>query len=174
MFRSKIKFLALSLTILLIVVGGISAQDAPSGEITFVFWDNTTETRAGWEAHVARFNEQFPDVTVNLIGVPGVAWSDYLNGTATLIAGGETPDIIWVATEGVRFLVGLDLMLPLDDLVAENAEALQPYFDDIAPALIDGFRVDDSLYFLPYSWNNMVIYYNKEHVRRRRSGLSCR
>ncbi|GIK27303.1 MAG: sugar ABC transporter substrate-binding protein [Chloroflexi bacterium] len=161
MFRSKIKFLALSLTILLIVVGGISAQDAPSGEITFVFWDNTTETRAGWEAHVARFNEQFPDVTVNLIGVPGVAWSDYLNGTATLIAGGETPDIIWVATEGVRFLVGLDLMLPLDDLVAENAEALQPYFDDIAPALIDGFRVDDSLYFLPYSWNNMVIYYNK-------------
>lgn len=162
MLKSTLKLLVLSLSIALLVVGAVAAQDeTPSGEITFVFWDNTTETRAGWEAHVARFNEQYPDVTVNLIGVPGTIWADYLNGTATLIAGGETPDIIWVATEGVRFLVDLGLMLPLDDLIAQNQEELQPYFDDTAPAMLDSFRVNDSLYFLPYSWNNMVIYYNK-------------
>jgi multiple sugar transport system substrate-binding protein len=161
MFKSNLKIVVLMLSITMLVVGMVGAQDAASGDITFIFWDNTTETRAGWEGHVARFNEQFPDITVNLIGVPGVTWSEYLNGTATLIAGGETPDIIWVATEGVRFLVSLDLMLPLDDLIAENAESLQEYFDDTAPAMLDSFRVDDQLYFLPYSWNNMVIYYNK-------------
>ena len=161
MFKSAFKLLVLVLAIGLLVVGSIGAQEAVSGEITFVFWDNTTETRAGWEGHVARFNEQYPDIKVNLIGVPGTIWADYLNGTATLIAGGETPDIIWVATEGVRFLVSLDLMLPLDDLIAENADELQEYFDDTAPAMLDSFRVDDQLYFLPYSWNNMVIYYNK-------------
>jgi multiple sugar transport system substrate-binding protein len=138
-----------------------TAQDAPSGEITFIFWENNVNARAGWEGHVSRFNEQFPNVTVNLIGVPGEAWSDYLQGTATLIAGGEAPDIIWVATEGVRFLVDLDLIMPLDDMIAQEGEALQPYLDDIAPALLDSFRVDGSLYFLPFSWNNMVIYYNK-------------
>lgn len=160
--KSTAKLLILSLCLIIMVTGAVAAQDtAPGGEITFVFWDNTTETRSGWEAHVARFNEQFPDIKVNLIGVPGVIWSDYLNGTATLIAGGEQPDIIWVATEGVRFLVDLGLMLPLNDLVAQNAEELQPYFDDTASSLLDGFRIDDSLYFLPYSWNNMVMYYNK-------------
>lgn len=160
MLKKSLRIFVLACALML-VVGVVGAQESPSGEITFVFWDNTTETRAGWEAHVARFNEQYPDITVNLIGVPGTIWADYLNGTATLIAGGETPDIIWVATEGVRFLVNLDLMLPLDDLIAENQEELQPYLDDVAPALLDSFRVDDQLYFLPYSWNNMVIYYNK-------------
>jgi multiple sugar transport system substrate-binding protein len=158
--RFDFKLLMLVMMFALLITGA-SAQDAPSGDITFVFWDNTTETRAGWEAHVARFNEQFPDITVNLIGVPGTTWADYLNGTATLIAGGETPDIIWVATEGVRFLVNLDLMLPLDDLIAGEGDALDDYFGDIAPSLLDGFRIEDQLYFLPYSWNNMVIYYNK-------------
>lgn len=161
MLKFSVRFLVLLFCFTVLVAGVVSAQDAPSGEITFVFWDNTTETRAGWEAHVARFNEQFPDITVNLIGVPGVIWSDYLNGTATLIAGGEQPDIIWVATEGVRFLIDLGLMLPLNDLVEQNQEELQPYFDDTAQGLLDGFIVDDQLYFLPYSWNNMVIYYNK-------------
>jgi ABC-type glycerol-3-phosphate transport system substrate-binding protein len=142
-------------------VASTSAQDAPSGEVTFVFWENTTTARAGWEAHVARFNEIYPDITVNLIGVPGEIWSDYLQGTATLIAGGETPDIIWVATEGVRFLVDLGLMMPLDDLIAQEGDSMQPYFDDIAPALLDSMRVDDKLYFLPFSWNNMVMLYNK-------------
>jgi multiple sugar transport system substrate-binding protein len=157
--KPVLKLLSLSLCLIILITGAAGAQDeTPSGEITFVFWD---KTRSGWEAHVARFNEKFPDITVNLIGVPGVIWSDYLNGTATLIAGGEQPDIIWVATEGVRFLVDLGLMLPLNDLVEQNAEELQPYFDDTADSLLDGFRIDGSLYFLPYSWNNMVIYYNK-------------
>ncbi len=161
-FKSAAKLLVLSLCLVLLVTGAVVAQDeAPSGDITFVFWDNTTETRAGWEAHVARFNEQFPDIKVNLIGVPGTLWSDYLNGTATLIAGGEQPDIIWVATEGVRFLVNLGLMHPLNDLIAQNEAEMQPYFDDTASSLLDGFRIDGSLYFLPYSWNDMVIYYNK-------------
>ncbi|MBE2184375.1 MAG: sugar ABC transporter substrate-binding protein [Anaerolineae bacterium] len=160
--RSVTKLLILSLCLIIMVTGAVGAQDAaPGGEVTFVFWDNTTETRAGWEAHVARFNEQFPDITVNLIGVPGGIWSDYLNGTATLIAGGEQPDIIWVATEGVRFLVDLGLMMPLNDLVDQDAEQLEPYFEDTAENLLNGFVIDEQLYFLPYSWNNMVIYYNR-------------
>lgn len=71
MVKSGFKLLVLTISIALLIVGAVGAQDAPSGEITFVFWDNTTETRSGWEGHVARFNEQYPDITVNLIGVPG-------------------------------------------------------------------------------------------------------
>lgn len=160
--KRKASMLLLLVVMVFGFVASTSAQDAPSGEVTFVFWENNTSARAGWEGHVARFNEIYPDITVNLIGVPGEIWSDYLQGTATLIAGGETPDIIWVATEGVRFLVDKGLMMPLDGMIAEEGDALQPYFDDIAPALLDSMRVDDSLYFLPFSWNNMVMFYNKQ------------
>lgn len=160
--KRKASMLLLLVVMVFGFVASTSAQDAPSGEVTFVFWENNTSARAGWESHVARFNEIYPDITVNLIGVPGEIWSDYLQGTATLIAGGETPDIIWVATEGVRFLVDLGLMMPLDDMIAQEGDAMQPYFDDIAPALLDSMRVDDSLYFLPFSWNNMVMFYNKQ------------
>jgi ABC-type glycerol-3-phosphate transport system substrate-binding protein len=47
-------------------------------------------------------------------------------------------------------------------MIAAEGDALDAYVDDVAPALFDSFRVDGNLYFLPYSWNNMVIYYNKD------------
>ena len=31
---------------------------------------------------------------------------------------------------------------------------------DVAPALIDAFKVDGKMWQVPHSWNNMVIYYN--------------
>jgi multiple sugar transport system substrate-binding protein len=63
----------------------------------------------------------------------------------------------------VRFLVGLDLIMPLDDMIAQDTTGeLQAYLDDMAPAMTDSMRVDGQLYFFPYSWNDMVVYYNKQ------------
>ena len=57
MLKSGFKLLVLSLSIALLMVGVARAQDKPSGEIKFVFWENTPAMRSGWEGHVARFNE---------------------------------------------------------------------------------------------------------------------
>ena len=98
------------------------------------------EDAARWQKFVDIFNVDYPNIKVNLIGVPGDNWSGYLNGTATLIAGGEQPDIIWVATEGVRLLVSLGLLRPFDDLMERDSADLGDFFDDVDPKLLDSFK----------------------------------
>lgn len=150
----------LPLLLLVLVFSGAQAQEM-SGEVKFIFWNWGPEAQPGWEAIVADFNKEYPDITVTLIPVEGSNWGSYLDGTATLIAGGETPDIMWVATEGVQLLVSeLGLAMPLDDLIAADQADLQAFLDDVTPAMLDAFKVDGKQYMLPYSWNNMVIYYN--------------
>ena len=78
---------------LLIGVVPLLAQDAtPSGTINFAFWDYGPNARPGWETIIADFNKEYPDITVNLVSATGNNWGEYLNGVATLIAGGEKPD----------------------------------------------------------------------------------
>lgn len=148
--------------VLLIGVVPLLAQDSmPSGEINFAFWNYGPDAQPGWEAIIAEFNKEYPDITVNLVSATGNNWGDYLNGVATLIAGGEKLDIMWVATEGVQLLVNqLKLAVPLDDYIARDMDEIQEYLNDVNPQLLDAFKVDGKQYELPYSWNPMVIYYN--------------
>jgi ABC-type glycerol-3-phosphate transport system substrate-binding protein len=153
-----IKVFAILLTTLM-VFGGVQAQE--NSEITFVFWNWGPEAQPGWEAILEDFNAEHPEITVNLLPVEGSNWGSYLDGVATIIAGGEAPDVMWVATEGVQLLVKeLQLALPLDEYIERDQAELQDFLDDVTPAMLDAFKVDGQQYVLPYSWNNMVIYYN--------------
>lgn len=147
--------------------GAASAPASPtaaadvSGDLKFVYWNWGPDAPKGWETAVADFNKVHPDVKVKLIPVAGDNWGGYLAGTATLLAGGEKPDLLWVATEGMQFVVKNDLVRPLDDLILRDQAELAAYLGDVAQPLLDGLKVDGKQYSLPYSWNDMVIYYNK-------------
>ena len=158
MFR-KALILLLVLTLAVPFGAQLAIAQEPT-ELTFVFWNWGADAQPGWEKIFTEFEAGHPDITVNLLPVEGVNWGEYLEGTATLIAGGERPDAMWVATEGVRLLVDLELALPLDDFIAADEEALAEFFADVEPAMVDAFNVDGRQYMLPYSWNSMVIYYN--------------
>jgi multiple sugar transport system substrate-binding protein len=164
MFRKRIALLACFAALLLLTLAPLGAQDDISGELKFIYWGSTVEDAARWQTFVDMFNTEYPNVKVNLIGVPGDNWSAYLNGTATLIAGGEQPDLIWVATEGVRLLVSLGLLRPFDDLIERDAAELQEFFDDVEPSLLNSFVVDGQTYMFPYSWNNMVVHINTNRL----------
>lgn len=158
MFR-KVFILLLVLT-LAVPFGARLANAQEPTELTFVFWNWGADAQPGWEKIFAEFEAEHPDITINLLPVEGVNWGEYLEGTATLIAGGERPDVMWVATEGVRLLVDLELALPLNDFIAEDEEELAEFFADVEPVMVDAFNVDGNQYMLPYSWNGMVVYYN--------------
>lgn len=110
-------------------------------------------------AAIERFNEKYPNVKVNNQFTPISSWSDYLDKLVTQIAGGQAPDMIHLATEGVQLAVKNNLVVPLDDFVTSNDD-VQAIIADTNETLLNGFSSDGKLYFLPASWNNMMIYYN--------------
>jgi len=110
------------------------------------------------DAH-ARFKQKYPNVTIVDTFVPSTGWADYANKLTTQIAGGEIPDIINIAIEGTRLAVSKNLLLPMDDFLAQDAGG-QELVSDVAQPLIDAFKVDGKIWQIPHSWNNMVIYYN--------------
>jgi len=112
------------------------------------------------DAH-ARFKKRYPNVTIEDNFVPVTTWSEFSNKVATDVAAGHTPDLINIAIEGTRLVVKKGLIVPLDEYIA-NDPAGKELIADVAPALIDAFKVDGKIWQIPHSWNNMLIYYNTQ------------
>ena len=55
-------------------------------------------------------------------------WGQYINNLKTRVASGLVPDVIAIAIEGVRATITQDLVLPLDDLIA-NGSHLEGVFE---------------------------------------------
>jgi multiple sugar transport system substrate-binding protein len=110
------------------------------------------------DAH-ARFKKKYPNVTIEDNFVPVTTWSEFSNKVATDVAAGHVPDIINIAIEGTRLVVKKGLIVPLDQYI-NNDPGGKELIADVAPALIDAFKVDGKIWQVPHSWNNMLIYYN--------------
>jgi multiple sugar transport system substrate-binding protein len=88
-------------------------------------------------------------------------WAQYINQFRTRIAGGLNTDILAMAIEGARLTVVQDLVLPIDDFIAEDPEA-QTILEDIHPVLHNALKYQDATYYMTREWNNMIIHYNTQ------------
>jgi multiple sugar transport system substrate-binding protein len=149
---------------------GLDAHRAaaqPAGKpvtLTYVNY-STGVDKAMWDSLIAEFGKTNPGITVRYQPVPGESWGDYLDKLATMIAGGNPPDVSRVAIEGTRLVVSRGLATPLDDLMRGDPE-IDEYLKDVSPRLLEALRVDGKTYELPFDWNNMVMYYNTRMVER--------
>jgi|GEM_PF-908478 len=134
-------------------------QDSTS-TLRVLNWGSTEEQKIAENA-IARFNEIYPNVTVQQTCVPVESWSDFIQKWVTMTTSGEAPDIINLGLEAVQMAAANDLLLPIDDIVSADDE-LSKKKSDYATSLIDGFTVDGTLYGLPSGTQTMVIYYNKK------------
>ncbi|NPV55157.1 MAG: sugar ABC transporter substrate-binding protein [Anaerolineae bacterium] len=142
------------------------ATEAPATELSpdieakLVIYDyGDTNDEAIRREAIARFNEKYPNVEVELKFNTITTWAEYLQQLGTQVAGGDAPDIVHLATEGVKMAVDNELAIPLDEYIASSPDG-QALLDDVAPAMIDSLSADGKLYFLPAAWNNMMIHYN--------------
>lgn len=161
MFKLRAKLSALMLLMLALVVSFNTVVAQDTVEIKILYWNWGPDAVATQDQIATGFEAMNPNIDVNPIGVEGTNWGTYLDGVATLIAGGESPDLVLVASEGVRLLVdNFELALPLDEFIAADQEEIQPILDDIAQPMLDALKFDGQQYMLPQQWNNMVIYLN--------------
>jgi multiple sugar transport system substrate-binding protein len=139
---------------------GGAAEPAEDAAVTLTIFDfgGEADKQVYADAH-ARFMESNPNITIVDNFTPVTTWSEYSNKIVTQVAGGQAPDIINIAIEGARLLVSKNLLSPLDDILAADPEAKE-LTDDVHPALIAPFNIDGKTWYIPHSWNNMVIHYN--------------
>jgi multiple sugar transport system substrate-binding protein len=115
-----------------------------------------------WDPAVERALAQLPniDLTLTMTDISQGGWAGYSDNIVTLIAGGEQVDVIMIAIEGLRLLSNKQILAPLDDFLAADTEAKQILETDVHPTLREMLQVDSKQMEYPFSWNNMVTYYN--------------
>ncbi|HRW10169.1 MAG TPA: sugar ABC transporter substrate-binding protein [Caldilineaceae bacterium] len=115
-------------------------------------FDNTLE----------RAQEQIPNIAleVNANGWGNGGWDGYSDTLLTRIAGGEQIDVIMIAIEGLGLLSAKNVLVSLDEFLAADPEAQDVLENDVHVTLREMLQVDGKQMEYPFSWNNMVTYYN--------------
>jgi len=121
--------------------------------LRYMIWGRENEVRQEREK-LAHFVQENPDIQIDLIQTGGTQYQVKL---ATMLAGGVAPDLFMVHEAMFPTLAENGLILPLDDLVAEDPELdLDAFF----PAVVEQCRYKGVLYKLPVGFNTVVMYYN--------------
>jgi multiple sugar transport system substrate-binding protein len=141
------------------LISGIAVLAAMAGpayaEVTLrlAIWD--PNQKPAIEEIMAKFTEQNPGITVQLEVVPR---ADYVSKLETSIVGRNAPDVFWNALPD-RFidLARNGLVENLSERMKSDPVDLSP----IAPALLEAFTYDGSLYAMPKDFDTVGLWYNK-------------
>lgn len=126
----------------------------------FVAIRGTAANTKARQALVARFNQIHPDIPVRMVAIQGASWRDFFTKILTMIVAGSSPDVVYVATEGLQLFADR-LAVPLDDLVRSDSSDLSEYFSDVHPALVESNMYQGSLFALPIDWNGAGVFVNR-------------
>jgi multiple sugar transport system substrate-binding protein len=138
--------------------GSASAQDA-NAEATLRLQAFGGDAQLTSIKHaVARFNEKFPKVKVDIAMDPiSQGWGDYVTHVLGQFGAHNSYDVYGTAIETFRAFTSRHLFVPLDDFIAKN-----PSFNDFAPNLFKYGSYEGKVYFMPIGWNNIMINYNRK------------
>src|SRR5439155_11473407 len=140
-----------------------AAAGQPVSEIVFTNY-STGSDRQIWETSAADFTAKNPRYSVKYTPVAADSWGEYFDKLATLIAGGNPPDISRVAIEGALLFVAKGLAQPYDDLMKGDKD-IEDFKKDVNERLWNTFQVEGKQYAFPFDWNNMVVFYNVDHLK---------
>lgn len=128
------------------------AQDPNT--ITFSTW-GSPEEMAILRPLVAEFQQQHPDIRVNLLHVP----DKYFQKLQSLIAANLAPDVIFVNNINFPLYASNEAFLDLEPYLAQSRSLKAA---DFYPQTLDGFRWKGQLQGLPRDVSNLVMFYNRE------------
>jgi multiple sugar transport system substrate-binding protein len=151
-----------------VVAAGVSAaisggcerrQALPPGvvELTFYTFAGPEFRRLFLDDLTPAFEDSHPGVRVRINQSMGDAGYDAK--LLTLIAGKLAPDLFRVDQRNFPFYAAKDILLPLDEFLAEDDELSASHF---YPQLIEGMRYGGRLLGLPSDFSPIVILYNQD------------
>ncbi|MDB5561155.1 MAG: Sugar transporter substrate-binding protein [Hyphomicrobiales bacterium] len=107
---------------------------------------------------VKRFNAKYPNVKVDVqMDAIASGWGDYVTKVLAQFNAGAAADVYGTAIETFQAFASRDMFLPLNDYVKAN-----PGFSDFAPSLFQQSSYKNNIYYVPITWNNIMINYNRD------------
>ncbi|GAQ53441.1 ABC transporter substrate-binding protein [Streptomyces acidiscabies] len=137
--------------------GAKGAEGSGTGKI--VFWDNNGGVRTDiWKTVISDFQKANPDIKVEYVGI---AATEYQSKVDTTIRGGGLPDVGGVGAAMLAGFAAQDALEPLDDKLAKSPLSSKLNKDMVASLKAAGGG-DGTLYSIPTSANNGVLYYRTD------------
>ena len=144
---------------------GSSSSSAGGGggkTLTVAYFGDQKSADAIQQVVSTKFEAAHPGYSVKFNATTGTDWNEFFSKLLTQIAGGNTPDIATVATEGLQLFAAKGLAQPLDDYVKKDASTLTEYFADVHPSLVEAMMYQGSLFELPTDFNAGNMFYNTD------------
>lgn len=143
---------------------GGEAEDAETGdevvELT-VGIDTGPISVEDVEGVLDEFHSAHPNIRVTeIVPISSNDWPDYFTQIRTLIAGGNAPDVVRVASEGIQYMVEQDMALGLNEYVDEFPD--YAVHDDLHPNLQAAYEIQGQNYGTTAAWNTVVTHINTE------------
>lgn len=143
---------------------GAEVAGSPSAEvITLQFlYNGSAAMGENWDPAVAQWNQEHPAVQVEKTVIGGLTWGEYAQKVAVMLASGQDVDIFRIAIEGLRMFAAKDIIHPLDEWIARDADKLDmaDYLEDVNPIFMEAGSYQDTQYGIPLVFNIMSIWYN--------------
>lgn len=142
--------------------GNASGAASPSkepGQVTLKFmnWGSVeAATKPGYEAMVAAFEEKYPHVKIENVGVP---FNQMLDQILVQHSAGSSPDVMILHGTWTSAMNAAGALQPLDELIPADVQS------DFYPNLIGNLKYDDELVGLPWTPAPSTLYYNKELLK---------
>lgn len=124
------------------VSGSVTVWTYPFAVVDDISW---------YEPHVEAFNEEYPDVDVEIVMQ---AFDNREEALVTAITGGNAPDIVYFNPDFIPQFAEEDLLMPLDDLRDD--------WDTFVDSSLESMTWDDTLYGAPLLMQIMNSYCNTE------------
>lgn len=133
------------------LLGSAIAQD-----LRFTIWSGNEAHLDMLSAFAESYRDDRPDATVRLDTIP---YGDYVQKVTIQLAGGNPPDIGWLAEAAAPTFIDAGVLADLSEYVtAEDAYD----FGDFSEAALGLWRDGDALYGIPFSTSPFFVYYNAD------------
>jgi multiple sugar transport system substrate-binding protein len=143
----------------IVVTATPEAAESPAEGAKMILRVGTGDSGEGLNPHqeiIARFEEENPDILVQLEAVSG---RDYYTRLLTQIAAGDAPDIMQIGDDAVPMFVDRGSFISLDDFIGGDYPLDTSIY---LPGVIEPGQWEGSQWLLPKDFTPLGVYYNKQ------------
>lgn len=145
----------ISLYILFSIISINKQQNISKKEIIrFSTWGSQSEKEI-LSSIIENFEKENPNVKIELLHIP----QNYFQKIHLLFASGLEPDVVFINNQNIQIYIKANL---LEDLSAAFPKANDNFFNEA----LNCFKYENKIYAIPRDISNLVIYYNKDLLKR--------